>query len=82
MSATYTRWTHHGESLDAAIVEYSEQVDGAPHDDGIAVDDEPNSNEQDNDDNDGMPDFELIEELYTTAEEDGNCQSLQECLKI
>jgi len=71
MSATYTRWTHHEKSLDDAIVEYSEKVDGVVQDDGIAVDDEPDSNEQDNDDNDGMPNFELIAELYTTAEEDG-----------
>lgn len=47
MSATYTRWTHHGESLDATIVEYSEQVDGSVHDDGIAVDDEPDNNDND-----------------------------------
>ena len=66
MPATYTRWTHHG-----AIVEYSEKVDGVVQDDGIAVDDEPDSNEQDNNDNDGMLDFELIAEFYTTAEEDG-----------
>ena len=39
MSATYTRWIHHGESEDAAVVENVEQeVEGSDHDFGINVD--------------------------------------------
>ncbi|RLM52761.1 hypothetical protein C2845_PMPSC055468 [Panicum miliaceum] len=73
ISATYTRWTHHGESANVAPVnEFSEQVHGHEYDygldfqkdefdhyDGIDVVEEANN------DNEEMPDQEMILELYT-----------------
>ena len=65
MSATYTRWIHHGESADTEVVENLEQVQGSYHDFGIHVD-EP---DDDVDDDLGVP--KMIGELYAAAEADG-----------
>lgn len=55
MSATYTRWAHHGESLGHEIVECSDQVHESDHDDWLQVDEEGNDN------NDTIvPDCDLI----------------------
>jgi hypothetical protein len=66
MSATYTRWIHHGESADTAVVENLEQEEqGSYHDFGIHVD----VADDDEDDDHGVP--EMIGELYAAAEAEG-----------
>jgi hypothetical protein len=63
MSSTYTRWIYHGELVDTEDVEYLEQVHETNHNEGTDV-----GGYEPEDDN-GVP--ELIGELYTAAEEDG-----------
>ncbi|KAL6838219.1 hypothetical protein ACP4OV_031967 [Aristida adscensionis] len=63
MSATYTRWIHYGESVEAGVTEHGDQVDGEDHADGIHL----GEYEYDAD----SEVHELIGELYTAAEEDG-----------
>ncbi|XP_066320623.1 uncharacterized protein [Miscanthus floridulus] len=67
MSATYTRWIHHGESADTVVVENFEQpeVEGSDHDFGIHVD----VVDDDYDEDHGVP--EMIGDLYAAAEADG-----------
>ena len=67
MSATYTRWIHHGESADTVVVENLEQpeVEGSDHDFGIHVD----VADDDYDEDHGVP--EMIGDLYAAAEADG-----------
>ncbi|XP_066323971.1 uncharacterized protein [Miscanthus floridulus] len=66
MSATYTRWIHHGESADTEVVENLEQqVEGRDHDFGIHVD----VADDDYDEDHGVP--EMIGELYAAAEAEG-----------
>ncbi|XP_066396301.1 uncharacterized protein [Miscanthus floridulus] len=66
MSAAYTRWIHHGESVDTVVVENLEQeVEGSDHDFGIHVD----VADDDYDEDHGVP--EMIGDLYATAEADG-----------
>ena len=67
MSATYTKWIHHGESADTNVVDYLEdEVDGFfDHDEGIQVDVSYDNHDED----DGVP--ELIGDLYASAEADG-----------
>ncbi|XP_066361319.1 uncharacterized protein [Miscanthus floridulus] len=67
MSATYTRWIHHGESVDTVVVENLEQpeVKGSDHDFGIHVD----VADDDYDEDHGVP--EMIGDLYAAAEADG-----------
>ena len=66
MSATYTRWIHHGESADTEVVENLEQqVEGRDHDFGIHVD----VADDDYDEEHGVP--EMIGELYAAAEAEG-----------
>lgn len=38
MSATYTRWIHHGESADTEVEGIEEEVEGYDHDFGIHMD--------------------------------------------
>jgi predicted transcriptional regulator YdeE len=79
MPATYTRWTHHGESANATPVdEFSEQVHGNEYDYGLNFQEDEfdhydriDVDEEANNDNEEMPDLEMISELYTAAEEDG-----------
>jgi hypothetical protein len=62
MSATYTRWIHHGEPADVVVDEGIDlEVQG--HDDGIHVD----ADDDVYDDDHGVP--EMIGELYTLSEE-------------
>ena len=64
MSATYTRWIHHGEPADVVVDEGIDlEVQG--HDDGIHVD----ADDDVYDDDHGVP--EMIGELYTAANADG-----------
>ncbi|XP_066365581.1 uncharacterized protein [Miscanthus floridulus] len=66
MSATYTRWIHHGESADTEVVENLEQqVEGRDHDFGIHVD----VADDDYDEDHGVP--EMIGELYAAVEAEG-----------
>jgi hypothetical protein len=65
MSATYTRWTNHGESVDTVVVENLEQeVERSDHDFGIHVD----VPDDDYDEDHGVP--EMIGDLYAMAEAD------------
>ena len=81
MSATYTKWTHHGESAIDANVEFTEQAhphkyEGiweSHHYNGIHVSEEPNVGDQ------AIPDLEMLSELYAAAEEDGQFLILLEC---
>jgi hypothetical protein len=66
MSATYTRWIHHGESADTAVIEnFEQEVQGSDHDFGIQVD----AADDDEDEDHGVP--EMIGELYAAAEAEG-----------
>jgi hypothetical protein len=67
MSATYTRWIYHGESADVEVVENldQQQLDGRDYDFGIHMD----AADDDYDEDHGVP--ELIGELYTAAEAQG-----------
>jgi hypothetical protein len=66
MSATYTRWTDHGESEDTVVIENLEQEgEGSDHDFRIHVD----VADDDYDEDYGVP--EMIGDLYAAAEADG-----------
>ena len=66
MAATYTRWIHHGEPADAAMIENLEQGgQGNHHDEGIQMD----VDDDDYDEDFGVP--EMLGELYAAAEADG-----------
>jgi len=76
MSATYTRWTHHGEPADAVVDEgIHQEVEGHDHDFGIHVD----VDDDVNDDDHGVP--EMIGELYAAAEADGEKPSFGRVLE-
>jgi len=63
-SATYTRWVHHGEAFDAEIIEIAEDADEPDH-----LGDVVNEDEADNEDDLGT--VEMLADLYTAVEEDG-----------
>ncbi|XP_022685348.1 uncharacterized protein LOC111258412 [Setaria italica] len=63
MSATYTRWVHHGEVVVAEIVEYVEDANEPGHLGDVLDVDEP--------DNEDEGTTEILAYLYTVAEEDG-----------
>jgi hypothetical protein len=65
MSATYTRWIHHGESADTEVEGIEEDVEGYDHDFGIHMD----VGDDVYDDDHGVP--EMIGELFAAAEADG-----------
>ena len=65
MSSTYTRWVHHGESLDVVAAENDDHVDEHT---SVNEDFAMNVDEEDDPD-DGI--HAMVEELYT-AEEEGN----------
>jgi hypothetical protein len=65
MSATYTRWIHHGESTDTEVEGIEEEVEGYDHDFGIHMD----VDDDVYDDDHGVP--EMIGELFAVAEADG-----------
>ncbi|XP_066341736.1 uncharacterized protein [Miscanthus floridulus] len=63
-SATYTRWVQHGEAFDAKIIEIAEDADDPDH-----LGDVVNEDEADNEDDLGT--IEMLADLYTAVEEDG-----------
>jgi len=63
-SATYTRWVHHGEDFDVDIVEFGED-ENVPAYLGDVVDVEEPDNEDDHDS------VEMIADLYTGVQQDG-----------
>jgi hypothetical protein len=66
MSATYTRWIHHGESAHAVVVKnVEEETEGSDHDFGIHWD----VLDDDYDEDHGV--LELIGDLYAAAGADG-----------
>ena len=65
MSATYTRWIHHGESADTEVEGIEEDVEGYDNDFGIHMD----VDDDVYDDDHGVP--EMIGELFAAAEADG-----------
>jgi hypothetical protein len=65
MSATYTRWIHHGELTDTEVEGIEEEVEGYDHDFGIHMD----VDDDVYDDDHGVP--EMIGELFAAAEADG-----------
>jgi hypothetical protein len=66
MAATYTRWIHHGEPADAAMIENLEQGgQGNHHDEGIQMD----VDDDDYDEDFGVP--EMLGDLYAAAEANG-----------
>jgi len=76
MSATYTRWTHHGEPTDAVVDEgIHQEVEGHDHDFGIHVD----VDDDVNDDDHGVP--EMKGELYAAAKADGEKPSFGRVLE-
>jgi hypothetical protein len=70
MSATYTRWIHHGESADTEVEGIEEEVEGYDHDFGIHMD----VDDDVYDDDHGVP--EMIGELFAVVEADGKSQDL------
>jgi hypothetical protein len=65
MSATYTRWIHHGESADTEVEGIEEDVEGYDHDFGIHMD----VDDDVYDDDHGVP--EMTGELFAAVEADG-----------
>ena len=83
MNVEFTRWTHHGESAIHVNVEFIEQAHPHEYDgiweshryDGIHVSEEPN------DDNQEIPDLEMLSKLYAAVEEDGQLPNFTRVLK-
>jgi len=66
-SATYARWVHHGEAFDAEIIEIAKDTEDADEPDHLG--DVVNEDEADNEDDLGT--VEMLVDLYTAVEEDG-----------
>ena len=76
MSATYTRWIHHGESADTEVEGIEEEVEGYDHDFGIHMD----VDDDVYDDDHGVPD--MIENYLQRQRLMEKSQDLQEFLEI